>query len=121
MLVVDDNADTVLSFTMLLKASGHDVRAAHDGPTAVQVALDYRPDIVLLDIGLPGLNGYEVAKRIRQQPDFKNVVLVALTGYGQDSDRQNSLQAGFDHHLVKPARLAQLQKILATVSERVTP
>jgi signal transduction histidine kinase/ActR/RegA family two-component response regulator len=120
-LVVDDNADTVLSFTMLLKTLGHDVRAAHDGPTAVQVALDYRPDIVLLDIGLPGLNGYEVAKRIRQQPDFKNVVLVALTGYGQDSDRQSSLQAGFDHHLVKPARLAQLQKILATVSERVTP
>ncbi|MCA9120437.1 MAG: PAS domain S-box protein [Planctomycetaceae bacterium] len=119
-LVVDDNADTVLSFTMLLKASGHDVRAAHDGPAAVQMALDYQPDVVLLDIGLPGLNGYEVAKRIRQQPDFKNVMLVALTGYGQDSDRQNSLQAGFDHHLVKPARLAQLQKILATVSERVT-
>jgi CheY-like chemotaxis protein len=114
-LVVDDNPDTVLSFTMLLKASGHDVRAAHDGPTAVQVALDYRPDVVLLDIGLPGLNGYEVAKRIRQQPDFKNVVLVALTGYGQNSDRQSSLQAGFDHHLVKPARLAQLQQILATV------
>lgn len=118
-LVVDDNVDTVLSFTMLLKASGHDVRAAHDGPTAVQVALDFRPDVVLLDIGLPGLNGYEVAKRIRQAPDFQNVVLVALTGYGQDSDRQSSLQAGFDHHLVKPARLAQLQKILATVSERV--
>lgn len=119
-LVVDDNADTVLSITMLLKASGHDVRAAHDGPTALQIALDYRPDVVLLDIGLPGLNGYEVAKRIRQQPDFENVVLVALTGYGQDSDRQNSLQAGFDHHLVKPARLAQLQKILATVSEQLT-
>jgi CheY-like chemotaxis protein/anti-sigma regulatory factor (Ser/Thr protein kinase) len=117
-LVVDDNVDTVLSFTMLLKASGHDVRAAHDGPTAVQVALDFRPDVVLLDIGLPGLNGYEVAKRIRQQPDFQNVVLVALTGYGQDSDRQSSLQAGFDHHLVKPARLAQLQQILAKVPVR---
>lgn len=119
-LVVDDNADTVLSFSMLLKSSGHDVRTAHDGPTAVQVALDYRPDLMLLDIGLPGLNGYEVAKRIRQQPDFKNVVLVALTGYGQDSDRQTSLQAGFNHHLVKPARIAQLQHILATVSEQVT-
>ena len=115
-LVVDDNADTVLSFSMLLKTSGHDVRTAHDGPTAVQVALDYRPDVVLLDIGLPGLNGYEVAKRLRQQPEFKNIVLVALTGYGQDSDRQTSLQAGFNHHLVKPARLAQLQQILATVS-----
>ncbi len=115
-LVVDDNADTVLSFTMLLKTLGHDLRTAHDGPTAVQVALDYRPDVVLLDIGLPGLNGFEVAKRIRQQPDSQSVVLVALTGYGQDSDRRSSLQAGFDHHLVKPARLAQLQAILATVS-----
>ena len=119
-LVVDDNEDTVLSFSMLLKASGHDVRTAHDGPTAVQAALDYRPDVVLLDIGLPGLNGYEVAKRIRQDPVLKNVMLVALTGYGQDSDRQTSLQAGFNHHLVKPARLEQLQKILATVSEHMT-
>ena len=118
-LVVDDNVDTVLSFSMLLKASGHDVRSAHDGPTAVQAALDYRPDVVLLDIGLPGLNGYEVAKQIRQHPVLKNVVLVALTGYGQDSDRQTSLQAGFNHHLVKPAYLEQLQQILVIVSEQV--
>ena len=104
---------------MLLKASGHDVRTAHDGLAAVQAALDYRPDVVLLDIGLPGLNGYEVAKRLRQQPEFKNIVLVALTSYGQDADRQTALQAGFNHHLVKPARLAQLQEILATVSEQV--
>jgi signal transduction histidine kinase/CheY-like chemotaxis protein len=115
-LVVDDNADTVLSFSMLLEMSGHDVRTAHDGPTALQVALDYRPDVVLLDIGLPGLNGYEVAKRIRQQPDFKNVVLVALTGYGQDSDRQTALHAGFNHHMTKPVRLPQLEQILATVT-----
>ena len=120
MLVVDDNVDTVLSFSMLLKASGHDVRTAHDGPTAVQVALDYQPDVVLLDIGLPGLNGYQVAKRIRQEPNLKNIVLVALTGYGQEADRQTALEAGFNHHLVKPARLEQLQKILATVSEKVT-
>jgi PAS domain S-box-containing protein len=119
-LVVDDNVDTVFSFSMLLKASGHDVRPAHDGPTAVQAALDYRPDVVFLDIGLPGLNGYEVAKQIRQHPVLKGVVLVALTGYGQDSDRQTSLQAGFNHHLVKPARLAEMLKILATVSEQVT-
>ena len=119
-LVVDDNEDTVLSFSMLLKASGHDVRTAHDGPTAVQAALDYRPDVVLLDIGLPVLNGYEVAKRIRQHSVLKNVVLVALTGYGQDSDRQTSLQAGFNHHLVKPAPLEQLEQILATVSAKAT-
>jgi signal transduction histidine kinase/ActR/RegA family two-component response regulator len=120
MLVVDDNVDTAWTFSMLLKASGHDVRTAHDGPTAIQAALDYRPDVVLLDIGLPGLNGYEVAKRIRQDPVLKNVVLIALTGYGQETDRQTSLQAGFNYHLVKPAHLEQLQKILATVSEQVT-
>ena len=119
-LVVDDNVDTVLSFSMLLRAAGHDVRTAYDGLAAVQVAHDYRPDLVMLDIGLPGLNGYEVAKRIRQHPVLKHTVLVALTGYGQDSDRQTSLQAGFNHHLVKPACLEQLQQILATVSEQVT-
>jgi PAS domain S-box-containing protein len=119
-LVVDDNVDTVLSFSMLLRVSGHEVRSARDGPTAVQAALDYRPDVVLLDIGLPGLNGYEVAKRIRQDPVLKDVVLVALTGYGQEADLQTSLRAGFNHHLVKPAYLEQLQQILALVSDRVT-
>ena len=119
-LVVDDNVDTVLGFSMLLKASGHDVRTAHDGPTAVQAAIEYRADVVLLDIGLPGLNGYEVAKRIRQHPDLKHVMLIALTGYGQESDRETSLEAGFNHHLVKPARFEQLQQILATVSELAT-
>jgi CheY-like chemotaxis protein len=114
-LVVDDNIDTVLSLSMLLCVSGHHVRTAHDGPTAVQVALDYQPDAVLLDIGLPALNGYEVAKRIRQEPTLKDIVLIALTGYGQETDRQTALQAGFNHYLVKPAHLEQLQTILATV------
>ncbi|MEJ7592254.1 MAG: response regulator [Planctomycetaceae bacterium] len=118
-LVVDDNVDTVLSFSMLLRASGHEVQTAHDGPAAVQAAINYLPDIVLLDIGLPGLNGYEVAKQIRQHPELKHVVLVALTGYGQDSDRHASGQAGFTYHLVKPARFEELQKILATVAEQV--
>ena len=115
-LVVDDNVDTVVSFSTLLKAAGHDVRLAHDGPTAVQAALEYIPDVVLLDIGLPGLNGYEVAKRIHQSPALTKVVLVALTGYGQDSDRQTSLEAGFNYHLVKPAHSGQLQQILESVS-----
>ena len=119
-LVVDDNVDTVLSFSMLLRASGHDVQTAHDGLAAVQTAIAYKPDAILLDIGLPLLNGYEVAKRIRQQPDLKHVVLIALTGYGQEADRQTALQAGFNHHLVKPARLVQLQEILAIVSEQMT-
>ena len=115
-LVVDDNVDTVLSFSMLLRASGHDVCTAHDGPAGVQAAIDYGPDVVLLDIGLPGLNGYEVAKQIRKHAKLRDVVLVALTGYGQDSDRQTSLEAGFNHHLVKPASFEQLKLILATVS-----
>ena len=86
----------------------------------MQAALDYRPDVVLLDIGLPGLNGYEVAKRIRQQPVLHNIVLVAMTGYGQETDQQRSQEAGFDHHLVKPVRFEQIQKILTTISEQVT-
>lgn len=118
-LVVDDNKDTVESLSMLLTASGHDVRLAYDGPAAVQAAIDYLPDVVLLDIGLPGLNGYEVAKLIREHPTLKNVALVAMTGYGQESDRQSSFQAGFNHHLVKPTYLAQLQQILSLVSDQV--
>jgi len=115
-LVVDDNIDTVLSFSMLLNESGHEVRTAHDGPAAVQIASEYIPDVILLDIGLPGLNGYEVAKQIRKQPALKNVVLIALTGYGQESDRQASMDAGFNHHLIKPARMEQVRKILASVA-----
>ena len=117
-LVVDDNVDTVLSFSMLLKASGHDVLTAHDGTTAVKIANEMLPDAILLDIGLPGLNGYEVAKRIRLNPELNDVVLVALTGYGQDEDRQTSMQAGFNFHLVKPASFQQVKKILATITER---
>lgn len=120
MLVVDDNVDAAESLAMLMRASGHDVRTAHDGPTALDLALDYRPNVVLLDIGLPGLDGYEVAKRMRQQPVHQNVVVVAMTGYGKESDRKRAQDAGFDHHLVKPARFEQLQKILASVSERAT-
>lgn len=116
-LVVDDNVDTVLSFSMLLKASGHEVKTAHDGPTAVKLAVEYVPDVVLLDIGLPGLNGYEVAKQIRKEPTLKNVVLVALTGYGQESDKHASTEAGFNHHLIKPARIAEVRQILETVAK----
>jgi PAS domain S-box-containing protein len=119
-LVVDDNVDTAESLAMLLKTSGHDARTALTGPTALEAALDYRPNVVLLDIGLPGLDGYEVAKRMRQQPGLRNAVLVAMTGYGQASDRQRSHDAGFDHHLVKPADFGKVQQILATISEKAT-
>ena len=116
-LVVDDNLDTAQSLADLLEMSGHEVRMAHDGPTAVETALAWQPDVVLLDLGLPGLNGLEVATRIRRQPMRKNIVLVALTGYGQETDRQRSHEAGFDHHLVKPADFGVVQKILAAVLE----
>ena len=115
-LVVDDNADTVETLAMLLNVSGYDVRTAFDGPTALEAALAYRPDAVLLDIGLPGLDGFEVARTMRQLPVLEHIVLVAMTGYGQETDRQRSQEAGFDHHLVKPARLEQLQLLLADVA-----
>lgn len=117
-LVVDDNVDLAETLTLLLEASGHEVRMAHDGPTALETALSYRPNVVLLDLGLPGLDGFEVAKRLRQQPLFEKIVLVAMTGYGQEADRRRSLDAGFDHHLVKPTDFGKVQEILATVSPK---
>jgi PAS domain S-box-containing protein len=116
-LVVDDNVDTVTTLAMLVQESGHDVRTAYDGSAVLEAALDYRPHVVLLDIGLPGLNGFEVAKQIRQQPALQNAVLVAMTGYGGVSDRQRSQEAGFDHHLVKPGDFGKLLQLLATVAE----
>ena len=116
-LVVDDNVDTVTTLSMLVQESGHEVRTAYDGTSVIEAALDYRPNVVLLDIGLPGLNGLEVAKRLRQQPTLKNIVLVAMTGYGQESDRKRSQEAGFDYHLVKPGDFGKVLQILATISE----
>ena len=119
-LVVDDNLDSARSLGMLLKASGHDARMAYDGPTAVKAALDYRPNVVLLDIGLPGFDGFEVAKQLRQQPALSSLLLVAMTGYGQESDLQRSQDSGFDHHMVKPVSFEKVQQILATVLEKAT-
>ena len=119
-LIVDDNADAAQSLALLLTASGHDVRMAHDGPTAVEAALDYRPDLALMDIGLPGFDGYEVAQRMRQQPVLQHALLVAMTGYGQEKDRLRSLAAGFDHHLVKPVNFESVQEILALVSAKAS-
>ena len=116
-LVVDDNVDTVTTLALLVTESGHDVRTAYDGPSVLETALDYRPDVVLLDIGLPGLNGFDVAKQLRRQPALQNAVLVAMTGYGGVSDLQRSFDAGFDHHLVKPGDFGKVLQILATISE----
>jgi PAS domain S-box-containing protein len=116
-LVVDDNVDAAMALEMLLTASGHKVRVAHTGPTGIAAALDFRPNVMLLDIGLPELNGWKVAKQIRQE-FLQDIVLVAMTGYGQNRDRQRSRRAGFDHHLVKPVDFGKLRQILAAVSEK---
>ena len=86
----------------LLKLLGHDVKTAHDGPEAIEVARAQRPEFVLLDIGLPGMDGYEVAARLRHEGCCPGAVFIAISGYGQDEDRRRSKEAGFDHHLVKP-------------------
>jgi CheY-like chemotaxis protein len=112
-LVVDDNSDSAESLAMLLQISGNETRMAHDGLQAVEAAERFRPDVVLLDIGLPQLNGYGAARRIRDQPWGKTMVLIALTGWGQDEDRRQSQDAGFDAHLVKPVDYSALMELLA--------
>ena len=102
LLVVDDNQDAAISLAMLLRLQGHEVRVAHSGVAALEMTKSYLPDAVFLDIGMPGMDGYEVARRLRQQPGMENVVLGALTGWGQQEDRRRTAEAGFDHHLVKP-------------------
>jgi CheY-like chemotaxis protein len=114
-LVVDDNADAAESLAALLRISGHDTRMAHDGHAAVEVAEQFHPDVVFLDIGMPVLDGHETAKLIRQQPWGKDMVLVALTGWGQSEDRRRSKDAGFNHHLVKPADPAVVEQLLASL------
>ena len=112
-LIVDDNEDGAESLAMLLQLAGHETCKAHDGLEAIEAAERVRPDVVLLDIGLPGMNGYEACRRIRKEPWGKDLVLVALTGWGQEEDRHESREAGFDAHLVKPVDVDQLLEFLA--------
>ena len=112
-LIVDDNRDAADSLAVLLKLAGHEVRVAYDGPSALAEAPNFRPDVVLLDIGLPRMDGCEVARRLRQQPGMENVLLVALTGFGQEQDRRRSHEAGFNAHCVKPVDFEVLQAVLA--------
>jgi CheY-like chemotaxis protein len=116
-LVVDDNKDSATSMGMLLKFLNTDVRVAHDGPTALDMVESYHPNVVLLDIGMPGMDGFEVARRIRQRADFDDIVLIALTGWGQTEDRNRTQTAGFDHHLVKPADITTLQSLLSSAGK----
>jgi signal transduction histidine kinase len=112
-LVVDDNQDAALSLATLLELMGNQTQTAFDGSQALELAPVFRPDLILLDIGMPRLNGYDTARRIREQPWGRCVVLVALTGWGQEEDRRKSQEAGFNYHLTKPVDLARLEKLLA--------
>lgn len=111
-LIVDDNRDGAASLAMLLKVLGNETRTAHDGLQGVEVAESFRPDAIVLDIGLPQLNGYEVCRRIRAQQWGKQILIVAATGWGQEEDRRRSKEAGFDHHFVKPVDAAQFINLL---------
>ena len=114
-LVVDDNADSADSLAMLLQLMGHASTIARDGEEAVALAASYLPDVILMDIGLPGVDGYEASRRIRAQAPQRDVLLVALTGWGQAADRERSRQAGLDQHLVKPIDPEHLESLLATL------
>jgi signal transduction histidine kinase/CheY-like chemotaxis protein len=115
LLVVDDNQDAADSLAMLLRLRGYEVRIAHNGPTALELVNDYRPELVFLDIGMPGMDGYEEARRLRRQPGLESVRLAALTGWGQKEHRRRTAEAGFDHHLVKPVEPKALEELLANL------
>ncbi|MBI2896899.1 MAG: response regulator [Deltaproteobacteria bacterium] len=112
-LVVDDNIDAATTLAEALETWGHSVKIVYDGTSAIEAALDYRPDLVLLDLGLPGVDGYEVAKRLKASEDLSRTVLIAVSGYGKDADRRHSREVGFAHHLVKPIDLGVLESLLA--------
>jgi CheY-like chemotaxis protein len=111
-LVVDDNCDAADMLATLLDTLGATTCVAHDGEAALSSLASFRPDVVLLDIGMPGLDGYEVARRIRARPDHRTTLLIALTGWGQEQDQARSRAAGFDHHLIKPLDVDRLREIL---------
>jgi PAS domain S-box-containing protein len=114
-LVVDDHRDAADSLAMLLRLKGHSVRLAYDGPAALVAAIEFDPDLILLDLGMPGMDGYEVARRLRQTPGFERRTLAALTGWGQEGDRRRTRAVGFDRHLVKPVDPAELSALLASL------
>jgi len=121
-LLVEDDPDTAETTAMVLGMSGHEVRVRSDGPGALQAAQEEPPDVVLLDIGLPGMNGYEVAKRLRQQPASRRPLLIALTAYGRNTtERLSSYQAGIDLHLTKPVRADELTGFLRYYQNVLTP
>ncbi len=116
-LVVDDNTDAAGSLALLLRLQGHEVRVAHDGISALDTARSHLPQLIFLDIGMPDMDGYEVARRLRGIPGLERTVVAALTGWGQQEDRRRSAAAGFDHHLVKPLEVHVLEELLAGLAQ----
>ena len=117
MLLVDDNQDALMSLASLLSLDGHDIRTATDGFQALESGLSFLPEVAVLDIGMPGMDGYELARRIRAQPWGKHMVLVALTGWGQEGDRRRSREAGFDSHWVKPLDIELFTRYLGCFAD----
>jgi PAS domain S-box-containing protein len=120
-LVVEDNVYAAKSFATLLRLDGHEVQVVHDGSEALEMSVAFRPDVILLDIGLPGIDGYEVARRLRAQPEFNDTQIIAMTGYGQPEDRRRSREAGIDHHLVKPVKIDFVRALLARADSPTGP
>jgi CheY-like chemotaxis protein len=119
-LVVDDNADAAATLRMALELQGHDARAVFSGQAAIDALAEFDAEVVLLDLGMPGMDGFEAAQRIRELPRGRDVLLVALTGWGQDEDRRRTAEAGFDEHLTKPVDAERLAALLANDGEAVS-
>jgi CheY-like chemotaxis protein len=114
-LIVDDNVDAAASLGLLLDLGGHTTYIVHNGPEALKVVAEFKPDVVLLDVGMPGMDGYEVARALRSMPDLGRPVLVAVTGWGGPEDRLKSKNAGFDEHLTKPVDISMIELLLTTL------
>jgi CheY-like chemotaxis protein len=117
LLVVDDNVDAAVGLAALLELGGHDTLIAHDGVDALRMTREFLPDAILLDIGMPGMNGYEVAQVIRQTPSLSHIALAALTGWGAEDDRNRSKEAGFDKHLTKPVAVKEITEFLSSAGQ----
>jgi CheY-like chemotaxis protein len=118
LMVVDDNRDAADSLALLLRLQGHEVAVAHSGESALETAESFRPEMIFLDIGMPGMDGYEVALEMRKRPELRGTLLTALTGWGQPEDRRRTLEAGFDYHLIKPAEPTALSQILDELTRK---
>ena len=114
-LVVDDNVDSAEMLRSMLELCGHEVRTAFNGAVGLEMALEFQPQVILCDIGLPGMSGYDLAAKLRDKPEFRKTRLIALSGYGQEQDRLRSKEAGFDYHLTKPVEPQMLTDLLASL------